>query len=53
MKMLEIGFLFGESYEMWVSYFPRGKVYFMDKDFSEDYWKSKNYYNEKFWTTVR
>lgn len=31
LKMLEIGFLRGESYEMWVRYFPKGKVYFMEK----------------------
>jgi hypothetical protein len=30
MKMLEIGFLLGQSYEMWKEYFPNGKVYFLD-----------------------
>jgi hypothetical protein len=30
MKMLEIGFLFGQSYLMWKEYFPNGQVYFID-----------------------
>lgn len=38
MKMFEVGFLLGQSYEMWVQYFPKGSVYFMDKGFSPDYW---------------
>lgn len=30
--MLEIGYLLGQSYQMWIKYFPLAKVYFMDKD---------------------
>lgn len=33
LKMLEIGYNLGYSYEMWLLYFPKGKVYFMEKDY--------------------
>mmetsp|Transcript_27780 Transcript_27780/g.39442 ORF Transcript_27780/g.39442 Transcript_27780/m.39442 type:complete len:317 (+) Transcript_27780:161-1111(+) len=39
-KMFEIGFLFGESYEMWRAYFPRASIYFMDKGFDPNYWET-------------
>jgi hypothetical protein len=32
LKMLEIGYNLGYSYQMWLQYFPLGKVYFMEKD---------------------
>eukprot|EP01036_Dinobryon_divergens_P023544 gene23544-31900_t len=41
MKMFEVGFLFGESYHMWTSYFLKGSVYFMDKGFSPDHWEKE------------
>jgi hypothetical protein len=31
-QMLEIGYNLGYSYQMWLEYFPLGKVYFMEKD---------------------
>ena len=31
-KMLEIGFLQGKSYDMWVQYFPQGEVWAIEKD---------------------
>ena len=40
MKMLEVGFLLGESYEMWSGYFPKGSVYFIDKGFSVSHWEN-------------
>lgn len=36
-KMLEIGYLLGQSHQMWVEYFPYGEVYFMEKDIPHDY----------------
>jgi hypothetical protein len=30
LNMLEIGFLFGQSYKMWKEYFPNGNVFFLD-----------------------
>ena len=36
-KMLEIGYLLGQSYKMWVEYFPKGIVYFMEKDFGRSF----------------
>jgi len=35
--MLEIGFLLGQSFEMWKLYFPKGNVFFMDKDCAKSY----------------
>lgn len=32
LQMLEIGYNLGKSYEMWLKYFPKGMVYFMEKD---------------------
>lgn len=32
LKMLEIGYNLGFSYQMWLQYFPTGSVYFMEKD---------------------
>ena len=32
LKMLEIGYNLGYSYQMWLQYFPKGMVYFMEKD---------------------
>lgn len=31
-NMLEIGYNLGHSYQMWLKYFPKGMVYFMEKD---------------------
>jgi hypothetical protein len=31
-QMLEIGYLLGQSYLMWVEYFKKGEVYYMEKD---------------------
>ncbi len=36
-KMLEIGFLLGQSYQMWLEYFPLAKVFFMDKDCAQTF----------------
>ena len=36
-NMLEIGFLHGQSYEMWLQYFKRGHVYFFEKDAGRKY----------------
>lgn len=30
--MLEIGYLMGESHRMWLQYFAKGDVFFMEKD---------------------
>ena len=32
LNMLEIGYNLGYSYQMWLQYFPKGNVYFMEKD---------------------
>ena len=32
LNMLEIGYNLGYSYQMWLNYFPKGNVYFMEKD---------------------
>jgi hypothetical protein len=31
-NLLEIGFLHGSSFKMWLEYFPKGNIFFMDKD---------------------
>lgn len=40
-NMLEIGFLLGQSFEMWRLYFPQANVYFMDKDCAKSHPKSR------------
>ena len=40
-NMLEIGFLLGQSYEMWKLYFPKANIYFMDKDCGQTYLQSR------------
>lgn len=40
-NMLEIGFLLGQSFEMWKLYFPLGNIYFMDKDCAKSHPKSR------------
>jgi hypothetical protein len=40
-KMLEIGFLFGQSFEMWKQYFPLAKIYFMEPTKGTSYPESR------------
>mmetsp|Transcript_26037 Transcript_26037/g.57650 ORF Transcript_26037/g.57650 Transcript_26037/m.57650 type:complete len:338 (+) Transcript_26037:84-1097(+) len=41
LKMLEIGYNLGFSYQMWLQYFPLGMVYFFEKDDGHKYLKAR------------